>query len=393
MSGPILQPIEGNEDSVRSLAAALTAGAAKLSAINAVLVNIKAGSTWDSPAGELFEQSVRESPPLLDALVDRYAGAAAALRDFAGELGREQASAQRAIEWRSAEYSVYRALDEQMASRMSAGEPWDDLLTLQNQVLGNMNQAQRRHADAWQRFDTADRRLAHTLRVLADDILDDSWHYAAVAKVQGVSTSFDDVLNLPGEIPGFGVVYGLGASKVPLLGQVMTATAATRTASTAALKVFYGEGSWKEVGVNAAATVVGRAGSGMVKGATHKAERFPLPGRLLGKVTGDTSLAGRERAIAGMRKEWADSRASFEKHVFPVRSPGVVPKELPLPGPLGLRQKVVAGVAKSNVGQWQLATAGGSTAQKMFASGVTLQQGAKASRKLAEPQKPEEKRS
>ncbi|MFC7491972.1 MULTISPECIES: hypothetical protein [unclassified Knoellia] len=373
MTGPILQPIEGNADSVRSLAASLTSGAAKLSAINAVLVTLKAGSSWASPAGELFESSVRESPPLLDALIDRYAGAAAALLGFADELGESQAAAQRAIEWKKAEESVDQALQEQIAGRMNAGEPIIDLLSLQNQVLANMNQAQQRHALAWERFDSADRRLARTLRMLAEDILGDSWHYTAVTKVQGFSQAV-------GSLP-------VWAKKAPVVGQATMVSDAVSTASQVALRVFYDEGSWKEIGINTAASVTLIGGSGLKSGALAGASPVSRLADGRRAYTGEQIGTG-ERFAIGTREQLQRKVARVSGSQPVPTSRMVVPLDTlpPVPGLKGLplqqkaqalgRHSAAMATRKADetfFDSWKAATAGGPDAQRMFVAGTTLE--------------------
>lgn len=398
MIGSLLQPIEGNADSVRGLAASLTSGAAKLSAINAVLVNIKAGSDWDSPAGELFEQSVHESPPLLDALIDRYAGAALALRTFAGELGEAQARAQAAIDWKKAESSVYAALDEQMAARMDAGEPWDDLKQLQDQVLGNMNTADRDHARAWQQFETADRLLARRLRVLAEDLLDDSWHYTAVTKVLSVSQGVASV-------PAF-------TRALPILGQVVTAAAAVSSITEIGLLVFYGEGSWKQVGINGAANATGFGAKALKTGALAKAA--PISRIVDGKrgYLGE-SMPTKERFLIGTREELHRKYPKLANTLDPHASPSrlVVPLDnLPTMAPTkGLPVKQQAQIWRAHAtavarrqadkaffDQWKAVTAGGPNAQRMFVAGTTLEKVVPKARDAANGMvaaKPEEKAS
>lgn len=375
MIGASLQPIEGNAESVRTLAAALTSGAAKLSAINAVLVNIKAGSSWDSPAGEVFEQSVRESPPLLDALVDRYAGAALGLRTFAEELDEAQSSSQRAIEWNRREQTAYMAINDQMDARMEAGQPWDDLLARQNVVLGRINKAQRLHAQAWARFDEADRRLARRLRTLAEDILDDSWHYTALTKVQGFSQGV-------ASLPSF-------TRAAPVVGQVGMAGGVVSTASGMVLLVFYGEGGWKEVATNAMASVTGLGARALKTGALAGARPMSRLSDGRRGYLGD-SLPTRDRFLIGTRQELHKKYPKPGRPVDPQASPSrlVVPLgTLPTMAPtarLPIKQKVQiwraqgAALARRQADEkffdsWRAVSAGGPNAQRMFLAGSTLE--------------------
>ncbi len=375
MTGPILRPIEGNPDSVRILASALTSGAAKLSAINHVLVNLKAGASWDSPSGELFEQSVQESPPLLDALIDRYAGAAAALRTFAGELGEAQASAQRAIERKKAQSFVYAALEDQMAARMDAGQPWNDVLQSQNEVLADMNAADASHAVALERFEAADRLLARRLRVLAEDILDDSWHYTALTKVQGFSQGL-------ASLPGW-------SRKAPVLGQVLMVSDAVSTLSQVALRVFYDEGSWKEIGINTTASVTMLGASSLKNGAL--AASRPMSRLVDGRRAHlGESLSTKERISLGTLDALKEQYPRASKFIDPdvALSRMIVPLDdvpaLASTAGLSVKQKVQAwrvhgrALATRKADEvffdnWRAVSAGGANAQRMFIAGSTLE--------------------
>ncbi|WP_353950415.1 hypothetical protein V6K52_12320 [Knoellia sp. S7-12] len=396
MIDAILRPVEGNTESINSLAASLTSGAAKLSSINAVLVNIKAGASWDSPAGEVFEQRVRESPPLLDALVHRYAGAAAALRVFATEHGKAQDVAQQAIASNRLERAAYATLDVQMTARMDAGQTWDDLLSEQNKVLERMGTAQRQHAHAWERFERADRLLARQLRALADDILDDSWHYTALTEVQGFSQGLS---SLPAPV-----------KKMPVLGQVLLVSDAVNTLSQVAIRVFYDEGSWKDIGINTAANVTVLGAASLKSGAL--AASRPLSGLADGKraYLGE-SLATKDRFLIGTRAELhkkytklgqlIDPKAPLSRMVVPVDK---VPRMAPTDG-LKLKEKVQVwrahGTAvarrqadKSFFDDWRAVSAGGANAKKMFVAGSTLEKAVPKVKDAANNQvagKPEEK--
>ena len=82
---------------VEGLAAALRDEAIRVGAAQTRLGMIRAGSRWDSPAGRAFAARVTELPPVLGAVAERYAGAAAVLRVFAEEFQEAQNACTQAI--------------------------------------------------------------------------------------------------------------------------------------------------------------------------------------------------------------------------------------------------------------------------------------------------------
>lgn len=380
----VLAPIEGDPESVRSLAAALTSGAARLSAIDSVLAGIRAGSSWESPAGAAFGSAVAASPPVLDALTDRYAGAAAALRAFVEVHERCQAQAQAASAMYAEHLQVHRGLEVQMDAAAGDAAELEVLRHVAGQVLARLREAEQAHARATSEFVEADRRLARRLRALADDVLDDSWHYTVVARAEEAATAMDAGYAWAAEsFPGAGPVLG----RVPGASQAMGATAVVGGLSRATLALAYDEGSMRDVAVTAATAAGLHAAGGLVKGSKVGATR-----RGIGRdavVSGKPSMTMGQRALAGAREQWAASPMSFGSKV--VRATPIPPTKVSGPWRARLRQAAQARVDASVVGQWRLASAGGSGAQTMFAAGVTLDKALPVARRLAVDPKPEEK--
>ncbi|GAA4123931.1 hypothetical protein GCM10022415_29530 [Knoellia locipacati] len=380
----MLPPIEGDPASVRALAAALTSGAARLSSIASVLAGIRAGSAWESPAGVAFGSAVAASPPLLDALTDRYAGAAAALRTFVEVHERSQAQAQAASSMYAEHLQVHRGLEIQMDAAAGDAAELEVLRHVAGTVLARLRDAEQAHARATSEFVEADRRLARRLRALADDVLDDSWHYMVVARAEEAATAMDAGFAwASGSFPGAGLALG----KVPGASQAMGATAAVGGLSRVTLALAYDEGSLRDVAVTAATAAGLHAAGGLVKGSQVGATR-----RGVGRgavVSGRPSLTMRQRTLAGAREQWATSPMSFRSKV--VRATPIRPTKVSGPWHARLRQTAQAKVDASVVGQWRLASAGGPGAQKMFAAGVTLEKTLPVARRLAVDTKPEEK--
>ena len=371
----VLRPVEGDPESVRALAGALRAGATRLAQVNEVLAGIRAGASWDSPAGEVFEAAVQQSPPVVDALVDRYAGAAVALATFADALEEVQARARSAGEDHRAALADHRRLEEEAV--LHHGDPVAAELTRRRlgEAMGRVLRAERAHARAWEDFGTADRHLARRLRTLADDILDDPWHYSAFAAGDSAAAEAAAIPSL--------------ARRSSVLGSVGVAGAVVGTVSQVGLLVFYGEGSWKQVGVNATSATVGLGARGLRRGSLSGAG---ATSRLADRSRGYAGepLSARQRFLIGTREELHRSQPRLARALDGRTPPSrmVVPLDAlpPMPStkhlPLGQRAQVwraQAGVLvrrradEAFLDDWRAATAGGAVAQRMFVGGVTLQ--------------------
>ncbi|MEO7268650.1 MAG: putative T7SS-secreted protein [Knoellia sp.] len=395
MIGQTLAPIEGNAEAVRALSRTLRAAATKLTSMNAVLVGIKAGASWDSPAGELFEAAVRQSPPILDALIDRYAGTASALMAFSDELDPAQARANAAISRYEASTREYFRLEDLLASVMGTPDQVN-VEDRQRHALQAMRTAEDDHAAAWRSFTAADRHLARQLRHLAHDLLDDSAFYSVLAKMDEFSQEMSYIPPV--------------TRRLPVLNVLGTAGDVAGGVSEAALVLIYGEGSWKQVSINAAArgTVMGAKGlkTGALAGSRSMSRLADGKRAYAGE-----HLATKDRLFIGTREELhkmypklgkaLDGRVPQSRMVVPLAK---VPPMLPTKGmPLREKAKIWRAQAKS-VSQRQLdkvflddmraASAGGANAQRMFVAGATLERAAPklkegASNALVE--KPEEK--
>ena len=198
MTARVLAPVEGDPESVRVLAATLRAGAARLAQVNGVLTGLKAGASWDSPAGEVFEAAVHRSPPVIDALIDRYAGAALALVTFADALEPAQRRAQAASESHEAALIDLRRLEEAAVTAQADPVMAEAVRRRQGEAMERAVEAGHRHARAHDEAREANRHLARCLRALADDILDDPWHYSAFAAAAEASQELARGNGLPG---------------------------------------------------------------------------------------------------------------------------------------------------------------------------------------------------
>ncbi|KGN29867.1 hypothetical protein N802_10255 [Knoellia sinensis KCTC 19936] len=397
MIGQALGPIEGNAESVRALASRLTSAAGKLASMNAALVRIKAGATWDSPSGELFEAAVQKSPPILDALIDRHAEAGVALRTFSDELEMAQARATAASDRHEAATKAYFHLEDLVLA--ARGTPEEVILQeRQNDAMGAIVSAERDHAAAWRTFASADRRLALELRRLADDRLDDTALYTALA-------TMDEFAEEASSIPEAG--RGL-----PLINAVSTAGDVAGGISGVALLVLYGEGSWKEVAINTGASGAGVAAQGLKKGALAGSRPMSRLGDGKRAYAGD-DITMKQRFVIGTRELLHERYPRLGKKVDPSMPEArmVVPlSDLPpMPSTKGktMSQKVQVWrgralvmtqrkVDEAFLDEWRAATAGGSGAQTMFVAGTTLEKTAPTLQQRASEafrEKPDEAKS
>lgn len=375
MTGRVLAPVEGDPEAVRGLARALRSGADRLAQVNGVLTGIKAGASWDSPAGEVFEAAVQQSPPVIDALIDRYAGAALALMTFADALETVQRQARASSEDHRSAWDDLRVLEELAVLARADPVAAEAVRRRQGEAMGRVMEAERAHARAWDDFRTADRHLARRLRALADDILDDAWHYSVFATGDRFG---EELAAVPPALRRTSGTAVIGA-----------AADAVGTASQVGLLVLYGEGSWKQLGVNTGARALGFGAQGIRTGALagSRATSGLADGRR--GYVGDELSTG-QRFLVGTRDEIHRAQPRLARALDRPHPPSrlVVPRS-PLPVmrattdlPLGRKAQVwraqAAAVVRRRADEaflddWRAATAGGRNAQVMFTAGTTLQ--------------------
>ncbi|KGN36314.1 hypothetical protein N803_05790 [Knoellia subterranea KCTC 19937] len=322
----------------------------------------------------MFEAAVQESPPVIDALIDRYAGASGALQSFAEELESAQRRCQAAIERHAAATDEYLRLEGLLVA--AQGTP-DEALVLRrhNHAMSAVVSAERDHRAAWQSFTEADRRTAGRLRALAADVLDDPTSYAALATMQEFSGEMSSMPPVLGNAPG---LKQLGAA-----GEV------SGFISGVGLRAFYGEGSWKTVGINAVGTVGTGAGAVVKRGSVvgaHPVSRLDTRAR---DYAGE-KLSTRQRFFIGTREQLHATFPKASQRLDPSMQPSrriiLDGSDLPTTPTAGLpladkarvlaeRAKVMARRKADAVllDDWRAASAGGPTAQRMFVAGVTLE--------------------
>ncbi|MFW5471073.1 hypothetical protein ACOCJ4_13630 [Knoellia sp. CPCC 206435] len=375
MTDRVLPPVEGDPESVRALAHSLRSGAGRLAQVNGVLTGIRAGASWDSPAGEVFEAAVHGSPPVVDALIDRYAGAALALTTFADALELAQRHALAASGRHSDALEDLRRLEDQAVAVQADPVAADAVRRRQGEVMEQALDAERAHARARDDFRDADRHLARRLRALADDILDDPWHYSALA---AADEGAQELAAMPPAARRTSVTAALGAA-ADVLG----------TAGQVGLLVLYGEGSWKQVGVDAGVRALGVGARGLKAGAVASSRATSdLDGRTRGHVGEELSTP--RRLGTGVRDELHRARPNLARTLDPSGGPSRMVVPLPALEPMRSTKNLTSGqkaqvwrahtmatarrrADEAFLDDWRAATAGGAGAQRMFVAGVTLE--------------------
>ncbi|HET6967180.1 MAG TPA: hypothetical protein VFI44_02830 [Ornithinibacter sp.] len=395
MSG--LPPLAGDPAAVRLLADRLASSSRSLSSIAGVLVRLRDGATWEGPAGDAFGRRLHEVAPVLDAVAIRLGGAAPPLRLLADAMEEAQHVVTPAVRDAEDAEHAYAVLEDRAYALLSTGssEESPDVLVvrhLQREQVELRALARARHSAAVERFREADVRCSRALDALAVDGLTDSLPYRALTRASSV---------------GHGVsALGPAAVAVPWLRPLVAGGDVVAVAADAGLLVGYGEGDAAALAVGAALAAGGGAAGALRRGAVAGAERTTTGVAVTRRLTAQERLE--VGAVAEVRHRRDELRRRFT--VPPDRG---TPSSL-LGGPTGSRprrwwpvapgdggparaggSRAAAGVAaaraaldatvtraRAQVGaradaafrhDWQLATANGLSAQRMYAAGATLE--------------------
>jgi hypothetical protein len=360
-------PISGSPDVVEGLAAALRDEAQRVASAQERLLALRRGSGWDSPAGRAFTAEVAQLPPVLDAVAQRYAGAAAALREFAGAFREAQEECNLALTLRERGVLRRDRYLEALGSAETSELPQEqarvpDLQRLMVEAAGEVLDNERRWSAARKRFDEADRRCSGVLGSLVHDALTDSLQYDTV---KGAARLADSV-----------AVDAAWAAMVPPWRPVATAVGATATATgfllDGVVKVAYDEGEWSTLAEEAALDAAGFATGALRTGALARG----LSGRAQGPVGfGSTG----ERLGLGLRAEARDSvpwrvRPTPEVTRPPNPSPGAARLPLGQRVRAGARERALRPVRAARA-DWASATRSGADARTMLLTAWGLKAG------------------
>lgn len=356
-----LPTLNGHPDQLRRLADSLMGGASRLSAINTVLLGLRAGARWDSDSGRLFEAAVQAPPPVIAAVIERYAGAAQAVRSLAEALEEAQHDVTASI---ASNTEAQRRHDILMVQRGRAIDPLEQhqLVRAIAAEVAVMEAAQRRHLSAIHRHMEADRRCARQLRALAKDAVDDPTGYTWMVNSGNVAKP---VALMGGMLPGQAKLVGVAGIAAGAVSQV-------------GLLLFYDEGSWKQIGVNVLSSAITVVGSVMVAGAGVGGRAVIEGGKRVFTKTANPSTGF--RLGAGARQTYDDWILATRQKLglkVPATMPRVPPRpRMPNPSKMGkvgnfARQKA----DDAFINSWELAMANGKGAQAMFVAGITTQKG------------------
>ena len=356
-------PIPGSPDVVEGLAAALRDEAQRVASAQERLLALRHGSHWDGPAGRAFAAEVAQLPPVLDAVAQRYAGAAAALRAFACVFREAQQECSLAVTLRERGVLRRDRYLEALGVAESSELPHErarvpELQRLMVEAAGEVLENEGRWRAARQRYDEADRRCSRALGGLVHDSLTDSLQYDTV---KGAARLADSV--------------GANAAVVALVPPcrpVATAVGATATATgfllDGVIKVAYDEGEWSTLAEEATLDAAGFATGALKTGALARG----LSGQSKGPVGFGT--AG-DRLRHGLRSEARDSVPWRVRPAPKATPPNPLPTELP-PGstqPLPLRRRLQAKATERALrpvrqlgGDWASATRSGADARAML---------------------------
>lgn len=354
-------PIPGSADVIDGLAAALRDETQRIGSAQDRLLALRSRARWASPAGRAFSAQIRELPPVLSAVADRYAAAAAALRAFACEFREAQSECSLAITLRERGIIRRDRFAEALAAAEASTSPAElarvaTLRELMAQGAGEVLAAERAYLTAMERFERADARCAGALRALADDRLADTWQYDTIKTAAGLATSAASAASLVALVPVCR----------PAAGAVATTAGGLRLGLDAMVKVAYDEGEWQPIVEGVVLSAVG-LGAGSLR---HAARARGLPSPLHEGPVGFGS-PGR-RLAAGTRAHAA--AAGHSAPPGPARA-----EELAGLGPESLRRRAQDALARKVAAaqnDWRVATRNGADARAMLLTAWGLRAGA-----------------
>ena len=354
-------PIPGSPDVVDGLAAALRDEAQRIGSAQDRLLALRSRARWASPAGRAFSAQIRELPPVLCAVAERYAAAALALRAFASEFREAQSACSLAITLR--ERGIIRR--DRFAVAVAAAEASTSpaelarvatLRELMAQGAGEVLAAERGYLAARERFERADARCAGALRALADDRLADAWQYDAVKTAADLATSAASAASLVALVPACR----------PAAGAVATTAGGLGLGLDAIVKVAYDEGEWQPIVEGVALSAAGLGAGSLRQAARARGLASPLHEGPVGFGSPARRLAAGTRAQAAA----AGPRG--------VHGPAQG-EELAGLGPASLRRRAQNALARKVAAaqnDWRVAARNGADARAMLLTAWGLRAGA-----------------
>lgn len=359
MSGYL--PIPGSADVIDGLAAALRDEAQRIGSAQDRLLALRSRARWASPAGRAFSAQIRELPPVLSAVADRYAAAAAALRAFAREFREAQRECSLAITLRERGIIRRDRFAEAVAAAEASTSPAElarvaTLRELMAQGAGEVLAVERAYLTAMERFERADARCAGALRALADDRLADTWQYDTIKTAAGLATSAASAASLVALVPVCR----------PAAGAVATTAGGLGLGLDAMVKVAYDEGEWQPIVEGVVLSAVGLGAGSLRQAARARGLPSPLHEGPVGFGSPGRRLAAGTRAHA--------AAAGHSAPPGPARA-----EELAGLGPESLRRRAQDALARKVAAaqnDWRVATRNGADARAMLLTAWGLRAGA-----------------
>lgn len=359
MSGYL--PIPGSADVIDGLSTALRDEAQRIGSAQDRLLALRSRSRWASPAGRAFSAQIRELPPVLSAVADRYAAAAAALRAFACEFREAQSECSLAITLRERGIIRRDRFAEAVAAAEASTSPAElarvaTLRELMAQGAGEVLAAERAYLTAMERFERADARCAGALRALADDRLADTWQYDTIKTAAGLATSAASAASLVALVPVCR----------PAAGAVATTAGGLGLGLDAMVKVVYDEGEWQPIVEGVVLSAVGLGAGSLRQAARARGLPSPLHEGPVGFGSPGRRLAAGTRAHA--------AAAGHSAPPGPARA-----EKLAGLGPESLRRRAQDALARKVAAaqnDWHVATRNGADARAMLLTAWGLRAGA-----------------
>jgi hypothetical protein len=265
---PTLEPIAGDPDAVEGKAVQLRVMALRLHRTNDVLTVLSTSADWVGPAGTAFAGRVRAMPRLLCSVAERLGQAASALDEFAPAMRQAQRLCDRAVDDHGEESRELRRIDDQVAGARSRGDgpEADRLATRRFACVLRLDGAERRHAAALAAFDEADQRCAVRLFRATNDSLRNPVAYEVATGAARLAEAAAGAAGQAWWLPG----VGEGAEVLALAG------GATSVMLRSAVKSFYDEGSWKDIGADGAMLAVSPVARGLRAAGLRRAGPEPV---------------------------------------------------------------------------------------------------------------------
>ncbi|WP_392542435.1 hypothetical protein [Oryzobacter telluris] len=392
---PPLRPLPGDPGAVRHLAGSLRATGERLGAIAATLARLRDGAVWEGSAGEAFGARVGDVPPVLTAVAERFVGAVPPLLALATVLEEVQPVIGAAVHDDDAATVAYAALEDRVVGLVASGSTEDDpavlvLRHLQREQVEVQVRARGRHAAAVGRFREVDARAAASLRALTFDDLGDSVVYRAVATVSGTGRGLASL--------------GALAPVAPELLPVALVGDAAASVSDAALYAAYGEGSAGALATDAALWATAGVGRVLRYGSVVGAEATATGARTTQVLTRQQRVAqGAVETVRARRDALRSAFAGVPARGTPsalIGGPATRSPRLPDGATVAERASAAARAAAERAREaaadqvrrrvlddWRLASANGASAQKMYATGVTLEVAGTAGTRAVEHQR------